>query len=98
MLDTDTGGGHVFQDVALQAGKRHHQIRLDGEDLLQLAAGKAADLGLVLARLGRVDGKAGDAGDQVLRAEQVQRFDGFGAQAGNALVVAHGGLGGRLLG
>jgi hypothetical protein len=78
---TDERGG----DVGLDVGKADHQVRFQPLDLVHLRTGERRHLRLLLARLRRSHGEAGDADDAVLFTEQVQRFGAFFGQADDAL-------------
>lgn len=75
----------VAGDLALKVGKGQHQIGLHRQDAFDLCAGETADLGLFLARPGRVGGEAGDTGDAAFLTQEVKHLDGFGGQANDAL-------------
>ncbi len=77
--------GQLGEHVGLQIAVAQYQVRFQGQDLLVLDAGEAADLGLFLARLRRAHGKTGNADDARLLAQQVERFAGLGGQTDDPL-------------
>jgi hypothetical protein len=81
----DAGLDQLARDVGLQVGKAEDEVRPDGEDLVQVAAGEGEDLGLFLACAGWTHGVAADADDAMLLAEGVEDLDGFRRQADDAL-------------
>ncbi len=74
----------VARHVGLHVGKTQHQVGIDREDLLQVAAGEGKHLGLLLARARRDHGVTRDARNTGFLAQGVEDFDGFGGEADDA--------------
>jgi hypothetical protein len=66
-------------------GKADRQIRLKRQDLVDLGTGEGADPRLLLPRLRRTHGEAGNADDAVLLNQRIQHLRGLFGQADDAL-------------
>jgi hypothetical protein len=75
-IDLEPTANEIGDNTCLEIGECQDEVRLQGEDLVDVRRRERADPRLLAASLRRAHNIAGDPDDAVLLAEQVQRLDG----------------------
>ena len=73
-----------LRDVGLDIGEANHEIRLQGENAVELGADEGRDARFLAARARRTHGKSRDADDPLFQPERVQNLGGLFGQTDDA--------------